>query len=382
MNPLRELKDQGQSVWLDFITRTFISDGRLERLITEDGLTGVTSNPTIFQKAIAGGPEYDGDIARLQRQGKPAPALFESLAVEDIQRACDLFRPVYEKTQGGDGFVSIEVNPHLARDTRNTLEEARHLFRKVDRPNAMIKIPATREGLPAIEQALGEGINVNATLIFSLQRYQGVIEAWLGGLERLVQRGSSLNATASVASFFVSRVDTLIDGLLEKKTAPASLLSHGERPQGEGDGLFGKAAIANARLAYQIFEKMEAGPRFKALESKGARVQRPLWASTSAKNPRYRDVLYVEELIGRQTVNTLPLQTLEAFRDHGRAQAALPGNPAEAQGVMNRLAASGISMDEATRRLEEEGLKLFVDSYDSLMETLEQKKKTLKAGAY
>ncbi|MFA5975260.1 MAG: transaldolase [Elusimicrobiota bacterium] len=364
MNPLRQLETQGQSVWLDFITRRFIAQGQLEKLIHEDGITGVTSNPTIFQKAISGSQDYDAAITLLRQKGKDAPAIFEALAVEDVRRACDVFRPVYEQTAGGDGYVSLEVNPHLARDAQGTLEEARRLFERVNRPNVMIKIPGTRESLPAIEQALGEGLNVNVTLIFSLKRYEEVLTAWLSGMERWSKKGKSLRSVASVASFFISRVDTLVDGELGKK-------------QGS-DPLLGKAAIANACLAYEIFEKMKAGERFKALQAKGAGVQRPLWASTSTKNPHYRDVIYVEELIGRQTINTLPLPTIEAFRDHGIVKAALPGNPAESRNLLARLESAGLSMDSVTRQLEEEGLKLFTDSYDSLMKTLEQKKETLK----
>lgn len=380
---LRELEQLGQSLWLDFITRQFMAPppmgggvayGKLSKLITEDGLTGVTSNPTIFQKAITGGSEYDPAIQALLRQSKEAPAIFEALAVQDIQQACDLFKPVYDRTRGTDGYVSLEVNPHLARDTRGTLEEARRLFRRVARPNVMIKIPGTQEGLPAVEQALGEGINVNITLIFSLQRYQEVMDAWLAGLERLAKSGKPLAPVASVASFFVSRVDTLVDGLLEKR-----------KPAG-WESLLGQAAIANARLAYGMFLKMKGSPRFQALSarrlpaSRQAHVQRPLWASTSTKNPKYRDVLYVEELIGPDTVNTLPLATVDAFRDHGQARQTLPGDLAQAERAIKDLAKAGIDMDPVTRQLEEEGLKLFADSYDSLIQSLEQRREALKTG--
>jgi transaldolase len=363
MNPLIELHQAGQSIWLDFITRSYMTEGKLKKLIDSDGLSGVTSNPTIFQKAISTGTEYDASIQALIKQDKPTPVIFETLAIADIQQACDLFRPTWEKTQGNDGYVSLEVNPHLARDTKGTLEEARRLFKQVGRPNVMIKIPATQESLPAVEQAIGDGINVNVTLIFALERYQEVMDAWLAGLERLAAAGKSPKAIASVASFFVSRVDTLIDGLLEKKGHPE---------------LMGKAAIANAKLAYQMFLKVVLGARFKALAAKGARVQRPLWASTSTKNPNYRDVLYVEELIGPDTVNTLPPQTVDAFRDHGRIRQSLAENPQGSTQALARLADAGIDMKQVTKQLEDDGVRLFADSYDSLIASLEAKRKALK----
>jgi transaldolase len=364
MNPLLELQKAGQSVWLDFITRKFTADGGLQKLISEDGLRGVTSNPTIFQKAIGGGSEYDAAINELLKKEKSTEEIFEDLAVADIQQACDLFKPVYDKTQGADGYVSLEVNPHLARNTQGTLEEARKLFKRVNRPNVMIKIPATKEGLSAIEQSLGEGININITLIFSLERYQEVMNAWLAGLEHLDKAGKPLNSVASVASFFVSRVDSLVDKQLEQKKAP--------------EALFGKAAIANAKMAYQMFLKTTLGARFKALAAKGARVQRPLWASTSTKNPKYRDVIYVEELIGPDTVNTLPPATVDAFRDHGQVKNRLMEKPEAAAQALKDLEASGIDMKKVTQQLEEEGLKLFAESYDGLMDTLEKKRQALK----
>jgi transaldolase len=369
MNPLLDLNASGQSVWLDFITRQFIAEGKLAKLIREDGVSGVTSNPTIFQKAIMGGKEYDETIARLIREGKNNDQIFDVLSIEDIQKACDAFRPVYDKTQGADGYVSLEVNPHLARDTKTTLSEAQRLFKAVARPNVMIKIPATHEGLSAIEQAIGQGININITLIFALDRYQEVMNAWLAGLERLDKAGKPLSSVASVASFFVSRVDSLIDGQLEKK-----------KPAG-WENLMGKAAIANAQLAYDMFLKMKNSPRFQALAAKGARVQRPLWASTSTKNPKYRDVLYVEELIGPETVNTLPLATIDAVRDHANVKKALPVDAAQAQKPIQELTKVGIMMTDVTKQLEEEGLKLFSASYDELMKSLDQKKEALKASA-
>jgi transaldolase len=362
MNSLLQLQREGQSIWLDFITRGFIAQGKLKALITQDGLRGVTSNPTIFQKAFAGSTDYDAAIRRLAEKGLSSPAIFETLAIEDIQQACDAFRPVYDATQALDGYVSIEVNPHSARDGKATLEEARHLWRAVNRPNVMIKIPGTQEGLSAIEQAVGEGISINITLIFSLERYQAVMNAWLAGLERALKAGKPLAPIASVASFFVSRVDVLIDALLEKSN-PAGW-----------EALKGKAAIANAQEAYGMFEKMRATERFKALEAKGAKVQRPLWASTSTKNPAYRDVVYIESLVGQDTVNTVPLATIEAFRDHGIAKKALPASGAA---VLRQLKDAGIDMAAVTKQLEEEGLKLFAESYDSLIKSLDQKKTAL-----
>ncbi|HVO32272.1 MAG TPA: transaldolase, partial [Elusimicrobiota bacterium] len=329
----------------------------------DQGVRGVTSNPTIFEKAMTSGHAYDADMARLQSQGKPASEVFETLAIDDIQRACDAFKPVYESSHGADGYVSLEVNPHLARDTQATLRDARRLFRAVARPNVMIKIPGTREGLPAIEQALADGININVTLIFSLARYQEVLEAWLGGLERLARAGQGLASVASVASFFVSRVDSLIDPQLEKTGATA---------------LRGKAAIANAQKAYDIFLAMKSGARWQALAAQGAQIQRPLWASTSTKNPAYRDVVYVEELVGAETVNTMPLATIDAFRDHGQPKATLPAPAGTADGALQQLSQAGIDMDAVTRRLEEEGLLAFEKSYDSLIGSLEQKKEALK----
>ena len=361
MNPLLELPRLGQSVWLDFITRRFVEEGGLARLVEADGLRGVTSNPTIFQKAIAGGGDYDAAMERLLRQGKDARAIYEALAVEDIQKACDALVPVYASTKGADGFVSLEVNPHLARDPEGTLREALDLRRRVDRPNVMIKIPATREGLGAVERALGEGVSVNVTLIFSLERYQQVIDAWLAGLARADKAGKDLSRVASVASFFVSRVDTLVDGLLKDEK------------------LKGRAAVANAQLAYDIFLRAQARPEFRALTAKGARPQRPLWASTSTKNPKYRDVLYVEELIGKDTVNTMPPQTVDAFRDHGKARDALAGAAAGATDAMQELERAGIDMIQVTDQLEREGVKAFMDSYDELLAAIEKKRQGLLA---
>jgi transaldolase len=372
MNPLRALESQGQSIWLDFITRQYVAEGKLAQLIQNDGVKGVTSNPTIFQKAITGGKEYDETIQALQRQGTDAGKIFEEVAVADIQAACDAFKPIYQSSKAVDGYVSLEVNPHLSRDTQGTLREARHLYQRVNRPNVMIKIPGTREGLPAIEHAIGDGININVTLIFSLERYQEVMEAWLSGLERLEKSGKPLNATASVASFFVSRVDSAVDGLLDKKIAQAS----GDEKT-KLEALLGKAAIANAREAYRMYRDVRNSSRFERLEAKGALVQRPLWASTGTKNPKYRDVLYVEQLIGRETVNTLPLPTLEAFRDHGQVAETLTGTAGLAAQQLRDLEQAGISMKVVTQQLEQDGLRLFEESYDSLIKSLHEKKEAL-----
>lgn len=357
MNALQRLSSFGQSPWLDFITRRFIAEGSLKRLIDQDGIKGVTSNPTIFQKAFAGGSDYDADIKALFGRGFSAVSVFESLAVQDIQSACDVFLPVYQQTGGADGFVSMEVNPHLALDAKGTFDEARRLRAAINRPNAMIKIPATSEGLAAIENALADGISVNVTLIFSTERYEAVIDAWLEGLERAAQAGKPLAPIASVASFFVSRVDALVDKQLGNQKA-----------------LAGKAAIANAQAAYALFERTKQSSRWQALAAKGARIQRPLWASTGVKNPAYRDVVYVEELIGQDTVNTMPLATIDAFRDHGAAKKSLPASGAA---TLKALAEAGIQMTAVTHQLEQEGLKLFVDSFDELIRSLEQKKAAL-----
>lgn len=373
MNPLKELERRGQAVWLDFITRSLLKDGSLEKLIDNDGLRGVTSNPTIFQKAIQGSADYDAAIGELSRKGLSAPQVFEALAVEDIQAACDRFTGVYRKTGGSDGFVSLEVNPHLAMDAKGTLEEARHLWKMVNRPNLMIKIPATLAGLPAISGALAGGLNVNVTLIFSLERYGEVLNAWQEGLEAAAKAGKELGKIHSVASFFISRLDSLLDGEIEAKLKSVSAA---DRPLLEG--LLGKAAIANARAAYRLFQETVKAPRYQELARKGSKVQRPLWASTSTKNPRYRDVLYVEELIDADTVNTLPPATIDAFRDHGKVRASLlEGNPKEVLGALEK---AGFSLKDATKKLELDGVKSFSDSYDSLLKTIEDKRRTLSAG--
>ena len=362
VNPLIALQQFGQSVWLDNIRRGMFASGELARLIREDGVRGVTSNPTIFEKAITGSADYDEALRRLAREGRSTADILDTLIVEDIQRAADLFRPLYDRTQGQDGFVSFEVAPRLARDTQTTLQEARRLWRLVARPNIMVKIPGTREGLPAIRQAIAEGCNINITLLFAIERYAQVIDAYFAGLEQRARDGAPIRQIASVASFFVSRVDTSVDQLLEAKRDEALA------------PLIGQAAIANAKLAYHRFTESLRSPRFQALKAKGAQVQRVLWASTSTKNPAYRDVRYVEELIGEHTVNTMPEATLAAFRDHGRAAATIEHGIAEAQAVFARLAEAGLDLSRVTADLEDAGVKAFADSFDALARGVEAKR--------
>lgn len=372
MSKMEELASLGQAVWLDYIRRSFITSGGLQRLI-DRGLRGLTSNPSIFEKAIGQSEDYDEAMKDLIAAGASIDEIYNALAVEDIRSAADLFFPVYEKTAGEDGYVSLEVNPLLARDTAGTLAEARRLWKQVDRPNLMIKIPATREGLPAITQAIAEGINVNVTLIFSLNRYAEVIEAYLKGLEIRAGEGLPLDSIASVASFFVSRVDTKVDRLLEE-------IMRREGPQAElAASLRGQAAVANARLAYQQFESVFNGPRFAGLRAKGARPQRPLWASTSTKNPQYSDILYVQELIAPHTVNTLPTDTLEAFEDHGEVVRTIRAEDYDGQrSVLQSLESLGISMEQVTWELEEEGVAAFAKSFEALIESIIDKRRRLQ----
>jgi len=357
-NPLLHLQQFGQSVWLDYIRRELIEDGGLERLIREDGLGGVTSNPAIFEKAITNGQEYQAPIRELARLGLTASALYEALAIEDVARAADLFRPLYEKTQGGDGYVSIEVSPHLARDTAATIAEAQRLWAALGRPNVMIKVPATCEGLPAIRTLIAAGVNVNVTLLFSVARYREVCEAWMAGLEGRAQAGMPLGRVASVASFFLSRIDTLVDKRLD------------ELGGGEAQALRGQAAVASARLAYQAYQSIGAEARWQALARQGARAQRLLWASTGTKDPAYSDLMYVEPLIGRETVNTLTPETLAAYRDHGDPAARIEDGIEAARSLPLALRTLGIDLDEIARQLEEEGLRKFVEPYDKLLATL------------
>ena len=358
MNPLKKLwEDQKQAVWFDFIERALLSSGGLARLVADDGVRGVTSNPSIFQKAIEGGDAYRTAVAELLANdpGMTTIDLYEALAIEDIRGAADVLMTVFEATGGDDGYVSLEVSPHLAYDTEGTITEAERLWRLVDRPNLMIKVPATPEGIAAIERLIARGINVNATLMFSFGHYEAVAGAYLRGLEACADPAR----VASVASFFVSRVDTKIDAALESLGKPAAL------------DLRGKAAIANSKLAYRRFEELFGGEAFAPHAARGARVQRPLWASTSTKNPAYRDVMYVEELIGPDTVNTLPVATLEGFRDHGIVRASLREDLEGAEQVFADLAALGVDIDAVTEELQVEGVAAFAASFDQLLAALD-----------
>jgi transaldolase len=367
--PLWQLTALGQSVWLDYIRRQILENGELERMIREYALRGVTSNPAIFEQAIAGSDDYDQALEELAAAGLDPLAAYERLAIADIQAAADLFRAVYEQTEGDDGYVSLEVSPELAHDIEGTLQEARRLWREVDRPNVMIKVPGTAEGVRAVEALLAEGININITLLFSIEGYERVMEAYLSALEDRVTRGESVDRVASVASFFVSRVDTLVDARLGERLAAAGSDTERERIQ----SLFGKAAVANAKLAYQRFVDVFGSDRFAALRRAGARGQRPLWASTSTKNPEYRDVVYVEELIGPQTVNTMPLATVEAFADHGEARRTVDQGVDEARAVIRSLGEVGIDFDEVTRELQVEAVDKFVEPFRKLLGRIEEK---------
>jgi transaldolase len=380
MNPLREIGKFGQSIWIDYIRRDMLTSGQLKRMIEEDGLSGLTSNPSIFQKAITESEEYDVGIKSLKGRGTTdALAAFEEIALEDIRQAADILRPVHEQSEGKDGFVSIEVSPVLAYDTEKTVVEARRLFKSAGRDNVMIKIPGTRAGIPAIEQLTAEGVNVNATLLFSIARCEEAAEAYVAGLERLAAKrparktkwGGLLSGVASVASFFVSRIDTKVDKMLGEKMESA----HSDHQRILIESLHGTAAIACCRICYRKVRKVFASSRFKALASKGARPQRLLWASTSTKNPKYHDVMYVEELIGRDTVNTIPPATYEAFRDHGKPHASLEENILDAAKVLDSLAKLGIDMNEVTRQLEDEGVHAFADSFGALLHGISEKLK-------
>jgi len=359
VNPLVRLGELGQSVWYDYITRDLLRSGELTRLISQDGLRGMTSNPTIFEKAVAGSRLYDDDIRRLADQGRSAPEVFEAIAVSDVQQACDAFLPLYHATGRTDGLVSIEVSPALAHDTDATMHEAERLWRGVSRPNAMIKIPGTPAGLSAITGCIVQGINVNVTLLFSVQRYGEVIGAFLEGLEQRRRSNLALEGVASVASFFVSRVDSKIDPILGRSEAAGRLR--------------GKAAIANACLAYRLFQETLATPRWKRLAQSGARPQRPLWASTSTKDPRYPDTYYVEALVAPQTVNTLPPETLAAYRDHGRPEVRIHEGVAGAPAELAELENAGIDLARVTRELEDEGVEKFAASYRSVLATIDTK---------
>lgn len=370
-NPLFRLTELGQSVWLDSIQRRQVRSGELKELITTMALRGETSNPSIFEKAISQSGDYDEQIQQLSAQSKDAVAIFEALATDDVRAACDVFRPVYDATHGGDGFVSIEVSPRLAYDTAGTMEEVRRLWETVNRPNVMVKIPGTKEGLPAIEESLYRGININITLLFAVQAYDEVAEAYIHALERRVADGAPIAQLASVASFFVSRIDTLADKWLEDAAKKAS------DPSRAADlrALEGKVAIANAQIAYEHFQKIFSGPRWQALEAQGARVQRPLWASTSTKNPAYRDVVYVETLIGPDTVNTLPMETMRAFADHGVVARTVDADFGAAHDIVRRFEAAGFSLDAVTAQVLEEGVVKFDDAFNQLLRGVEEKRK-------
>lgn len=368
MNPLKELGEFGQSVWLDFIQRKLLTGGELKRLVEEDGLKGVTSNPAIFEKAIADSDDYDDVISRLGGAGSAGPKeVYEAIATRDIQEAADVLRPVYDETGARDGYVSLEVSPHLAHDTEGTIAEARRLWNTVSRDNLLIKVPGTPEGVPAIEQLIGEGISVNVTLLFAREAYEQVAQAYLRGLARAAADGLDVGRIASVASFFISRIDSLVDGILEKRRETADEV-HKERLR----ALMGKVAIANARLTYKRYKEIMQGEGWQALAARGARPQRLLWASTSTKNPDYPDVLYVDELIGEDTVNTIPPATLDAFRDHGKIRKSLEEDVEAAAETMDALERVGLSMKEVTDQLLEDGVRLFSEAFDKLLAAVEE----------
>jgi transaldolase len=368
-NPLLDIQALGQSIWQDFISREVIRTGALLRRIEEEGLRGVTSNPAIFNEAIGGSQDYDDDIRELARQGKSTVQIYETLTVRDVGDAADLLRPLYDESEGRHGFVSLEVNPHLARDIDGTLSEAHHLWQTVDRPNVMIKVPATREGLTCIEQLIRDGINVNVTLLFGLPRYREVAQAYIAGLTARAQQGEPLEHVASVASFFLSRIDVLVDPMLEER------IQDGGPAADTAAKLRGQVAVASAKQAYQIYKEIFMGADFRRLADKGALTQRVLWASTSTKNPDYPDVKYVEALIGPETVNTLPQETLDAYRDHGRPAPRLEEDLSKAEWVLRTLPELGIDIDRVTGQLVHEGIEKFNKPYDSLIQTLEGKRK-------
>jgi transaldolase/glucose-6-phosphate isomerase len=368
-NPLKALLTYGQSMWLDYIRRDLITSGRLKTMIADDGLRGMTSNPSIFEKAIGESSLYDDILKSLASQRDlDATARYEKIAIRDIQDAADVLRPVYEGSQFHDGYVSLEVSPLLARKTQETIEEGRRLWKAVGRENVMIKVPGTAEGLPAIRQLIGDGININVTLLFAQEVYEKVAEAYIAGLEDLAKRGGNLKRMAGVASFFISRIDTLVDSLIDDKLNTAT----DAQQQGLLKSLLGKIAIANGKLTYQRYQRIFSGPRWQALASKGAQTQRVLWASTSTKNPAYRDVMYVEELIGPDTVDTMPPATVDAFREHGRLRNSLTEDVAAAQKVMDDLAKAGISIGEVTTKLTDDGVKLFADAFHKLLAAVEK----------
>jgi len=376
-NPLVDLWSQGQSFWYDNIRRGLIMSGQLQRLITDDGLRGMTSNPAIFEKAISGSDDYSGALHTLARSGKSPLEIYEAIAIEDIQWAADLLRPVYQSSQGRDGFVSLEVSPLLADNTQGTIDEALRLNAQVGRPNLMVKVPGTAAGVPAVEHLIGEGLNINITLLFAQENYEQVAQAYMAGLEKWALKGGDLTKVASVASFFISRIDALIDQQIETRLTEASKASDRMALR----ALLGKVAIANAKLTYARYNELYAGQRWQQLGSQGAQPQRLLWASTSTKNPNFRDVLYIEELIGPDTVNTMPAPTVDAFRDHGEIRCSLEENLDEARDVMTSLGELGISMDAATRQLQLDAVRLFVEPFDQLLAAIETQCADIPKGA-
>jgi len=367
-NPLKKLETLGQSIWLDYIRRDLITGGDLYLLIENDGLRGMTSNPAIFEKAIADSNIYDADIRRMASENKDVNAIYELISQQDVRDAADVFRPLYEKTNGEDGYVSLEVNPHLANDTKGTIDEGRRLWTALNRPNVLIKVPATIEGVPAIRQLISEGINVNVTLLFSLSRYRAVAEAYVEGLEERVAQGKPVSQIASVASFFLSRIDSHIDPLLEK------IIGSDSKNNEIAKEALGEVAISSAKLAYQIYKEVFGSARFKKLEyKKDASVQRLLWASTSNKNPKYSDVKYIEPLIGPNTVNTVPPQTIDAYRDHGNPRSRIELDIIKMNRILKSLPELGIDIDKVTQQLEDDGIGKFNEPFDKLMEALAKK---------
>jgi transaldolase len=366
-NPLLKLQDYGQSVWLDFIRRDLLESGKLQALIEGDGIRGVTVNPSILDHAIRGTDDYEGAIQALLAQHQPPAQVYEALAVEDVRRAADALRPLYDGTDGHHGFVSLEVSPHLAYDTAGTIEEARRFWRKVGRPNLMIKVPATRDGLEAIRSLIAQGINVNVTLLFGLPRYWEVAEAYMAGIEERLNHGEPVERIASVASFFVSRIDVLVDPMLEQ------IVEQGGQAGRTAAELRGQVAVSSAKVGYQMYQEIFEDGRFHGSAARGARVQRLLWASTSTKNPSYSDVKYVDALIGPRTVNTLPMETLDAYRDHGNPAPRLTQDVGQARRVLEKLGEVGIEIDRVTQQLEDEGVAKFAASYDQVIAALGEK---------
>ena len=373
-NPLVQLHDEGQSPWYDNIDRGQLASGQFKQILDNDGILGVTANPTIFEKSISHGQAYDEQISQLISEGKNTNEIYEAVVIQDIRTVADLLKPIYDSSDGKDGYVSLEVSPELANDTEGTINEAKRFFDMVDRKNLMIKIPATPAGIPAIRETLKNGINVNVTLIFSIESYRQVVDAYISALETRKEQGEDIRHIASVASFFVSRVDTLVDSLLENKIKASSDSAEQQKLK----ELEGKAAIANARLVYQDFLKLFGSPRFETLKQAGAHVQRPLWASTSTKNPAYRDVLYAEELIGPDTVDTMPLETIEKFLDHGQVKKNIENDLPGAQQALDSLEQVGIHYDQVTQQLLDEGVQKFADSFHQLFAGIDGKKNKIQ----